>query len=109
MSWGQTSYIKGNVSSAGEPVIGALVIIESLNQSQLTDTLGNFAFSQIPEGTYKIKVQAIDYQNYERTVTLKNGENKKLDIQLDAFRSDLNEVVVTGTMKEVSRTSSQFQ
>lgn len=105
-SWGQTSYIKGNVSSGGEPVIGALVIIEKLNQSQLTDTLGDFAFQEINQGTYKIKVQAIDHQNYERTITLKADENKKLDIQLDALKSDLNEVVVTGTMKEVSRTSS---
>jgi outer membrane receptor for ferrienterochelin and colicins len=104
--FGQTASVKGKVNASGEPVIGALVLIENLNLSQLTDTLGTFHFTQLLEGSYTIRVQALDHQNYERTITLKAGETKKFDVYLNPTTSELGEVVITGTMKEVRKTSS---
>ncbi|GGB92828.1 TonB-dependent receptor [Dyadobacter sediminis] len=99
--------LSGKISIEGqtEPAFGASVYINELKTGTTADTLGNYRLTGIPLGSYTVKISYVAMpalteknvrieQNTVRDFTIKSGENA------------LNEVVVTGTMREVSKLDS---
>lgn len=77
-----------------EPIIGAFVLFHEINQSTITDELGNFKV-QIPKaGKYLIEIKAHDFKSIVVTELI----NKDTTINFILFTSvnELNEVVITG-------------
>lgn len=97
--------LNGRVVSAGSPVAYAPVAVQGTPIGTVTDTLGNFQLN-ISSGTHKIIVAAMGYLRKEITVNLDTLKNKFLLIDLTEFANPLNEVVVSGTLSEVSRSES---
>jgi outer membrane receptor for ferrienterochelin and colicins len=88
-----------------ETAFGAAVYIHELKAGTTADTLGNFRFPNIPTGTYTIKVSYIGMPGLtEKNVRITQSLVK--DFVLKPGANSLNEVVVTGTMKEVSKLDS---
>jgi outer membrane receptor for ferrienterochelin and colicins len=88
-----------------ETAFGASIYISELKTGTTADTLGNYKLSGIPAGTYTIKVSYISMP----PVTVKNiriSQNLTKDFTLKPGANALNEVVITGTMKEVSKLDS---
>ncbi|WP_025763279.1 TonB-dependent receptor [Dyadobacter tibetensis] len=88
-----------------EPAFGASVYINGLNKGATADTSGYYRIDDIPEGIYTIRVGYVAAP----TITVRNLKiNQKLvqDFQFEKGDQDLGEVVVTGTMKEVSKLDS---
>ncbi len=102
----QYGSLSGKVRSEGRGVEYANVGILKLGLGTSTDTAGNFRIEKIPYGTYSLKISCVGYLPYRREITISSSEPLQLTINLQAAESSLGEVVVTGTLKEVSRADS---
>lgn len=102
----QTGTITGSIQDhEGRPLKAAAVSILKLEKETLTDSLGQYELKQIPGGSWTVTVSNFGYVSREQDITV--HENRiVLDISLDPDKDQLEEVVVTGTMKEVSRLES---
>ena len=60
-----TGIITGSVKDkkTQEPLIGAIVSIETTALGTPTDTNGNFSIAGIPAKTYNVKVEALGYED----------------------------------------------
>ncbi|MCE7041319.1 TonB-dependent receptor [Dyadobacter sp. CY312] len=99
--------LSGKISLEGqtEPAFGASVYIQELKTGTTADTSGNYYIGSVPSGTYTIKISYIAHPTVtERNVRI--TQNLKKDFTLKSGENALNEVVVTGTMKEVSKLDS---
>lgn len=79
----------------GDPIIGANVIIESLNLGRATDQEGSFQFENIASGNYQIEISMVGYRTIKRSVELKG--NLEMDFKLKDDLTRLEEVIVMGT------------
>jgi len=102
----QTGRIHGQISSDGKPVEFASVSIPKRQAGTITDSLGIFSISDIPAGTHLVVISSIGYETFEKNITVRPAQSNELNINLRPSDQSLNEVVVTGTMKEVSRMDS---
>ncbi len=101
-SFGQLNTIKGTVlSSNGEKLSFATVIILGTTEGTTTDIDGNFALS-IAQNDAAIIASYIGYNSE----TLDWTKGKTLSFKLKSSSAVLDEVVVSGTMKEVTRMNS---
>ncbi len=104
----QTSTISGRIADNGEPIHNAVVYLADTSWQTVTDSLGNFSLTDVEVGDYQIVVEADFYGVYTQDIVLKEGENPFLSIDLNAddTASQLDELVISGTMKPVSRLES---
>lgn len=102
----QTASIFGKVISEGKPVEFAIVGLIETSFAATTDTLGKFKLKNIPAGKYKIQTACVGFDKMTKTILVKENENCVVNFDLTNFQNSLNEVVVTGTLKEVSRLES---
>lgn len=102
----QTATLKGRVTSENQPVEFANVVLHGTKFGSATDTSGVYLIKNIPAGTYKMIVTAIGYDRTEKTITLKENETTVLNFDLLSNNDVLGEVVISGTMKEVSKLES---
>lgn len=105
-SMAQTANISGKIISVGKPVEFANVGMVGTSIGAATDTSGVYKIKNIKEGDYVIRVSCIGFNKMEKTISIKDGEKITLNFDLTNFQNTLDELVVTGTMKEVSRLES---
>ena len=88
-----------------EPIIGAAIILEGSTIGTTTDFDGNFTISNIPTGTYDIKVQYISYVPYNLSnITIDNSTSKYLEVLLKEDNILLADVVVVAQAKRNTHT-----
>lgn len=79
--------IKGKVTdkATSEALIGANVVIQSLQIGAATDTDGLYQINNIPAGTYTVKASYVGYKPVEqKDVVVKNFQVVELNFELDA-------------------------
>jgi outer membrane receptor for ferrienterochelin and colicins len=96
----QAGAIKGIVTSENQPVMAANVALEGIQKGAATDVDGRFLISNINPGTYNLVVSAVGFSSYERKITVTASDTVSLNIRIQPMLTELEEVVVTGTMKE---------
>ncbi len=79
----------------GDPIVGANVIIESLNLGRATNPEGRFEFENLVVGNYQMAISMVGYRTIKRSVELKG--NLSVDFKLKDDLTRLEEVVVMGT------------
>ena len=79
------------VDAAGEPVIGASVVVKGTNVGTVTDVNGSFALASVP----KEATLVVSYVGY-RTQTIAVGGKSAFDVTLEEDKQLLDEVVVVG-------------
>lgn len=106
--YGQVGKISGRVSANGDPVEFANVGVPGTRYGQATDANGEFEIKDIPTGNYTLVVSMLGYETVKKNIVLSETDNSvHLTIQLRESASALEEVmVVSGTMKEVSKLNS---
>ncbi|MES2864180.1 MAG: TonB-dependent receptor [Bacteroidota bacterium] len=77
-----------------------ITLIE-LGKKTTPDSLGTFVFDSIPNGKHTLEVAFDDY-NQKKQITITN-ETKEIVFNVKASENNIEEVVVTGTLKAVSR------
>lgn len=105
-SWAQTASISGKVTSQGERVEFANVFLKGTHLGTTTNQLGSYLIENIPAGTYQVNVSIVGYKKLEKSISIQEGAALFLDFELIPEQSSLEEVVVSGTMKEVSKLDS---
>ncbi len=101
-----TSSISGKIVSDGKPLELVTVSVKGLNIGVLSDANGDFKLDRVPVGNRTILFSLMGYMSFSQTVNVKTGDNSIAGVNLRASESALDEVVITGTMKEVSRLES---
>lgn len=71
-----------------------------------TDSLGFYKFTNIPIGTYRLSVAAAGFRTITQKISILENQELKLDFELKEDKNELNEVVVSGTLKPVKRLES---
>jgi TonB-linked SusC/RagA family outer membrane protein len=88
--------VEGTVSdqSDGAPLPGATVILVDTNYGTATDADGYFEFTDVPEGTYTLRITFVGYVPLQRSIDVNEDLNLNLSLSMD--QQSLSEVVVTG-------------
>lgn len=98
--------IKGQVKSNGEAVEFAAVLLEKTSFGAVTDESGAFSIGDVPPGDYVMKISYVGYLSDSRKITVRSGETLTIEAELKEDASLLEEVVISGTMKEVTKLQS---
>lgn len=105
----EKSSISGQVfDENGQSAPGANIVIRDVSLAVSTDADGGYTFFNLSRGTYIILVTNIGYKSTQKNVTLKDGENIKIDFHLEAESQSLKEVVVTGSSNPRSKLESSI-
>lgn len=89
--------IVGHVTDANNlPIPGAVILIESLNLSVVTDFNGDYTFVGIANGNYKLKTSCLGCKTLIKDVTVA-GKTVEKNFVLDSAVNDLDEVVLKGS------------
>lgn len=92
--------IVGTVTSGDDAVISANVGIIQLQKGNATNAEGFFRLEDIPVGTYTLEVSSVGFKKYSERIEINAGETLELNIKLEESTLELEQVVVTGTMRK---------
>ena len=106
MGLAQDLTIKGHVADASGPVPYANVLLQGTSLGTTTDEKGMFRLSGLQAGSYTLVVSSLGYRTYRKPVKLGPAPLTDLHITLQPGMESLDEMVVTGTLKAVSRTDT---
>ncbi|WNH08514.1 TonB-dependent receptor [Thalassobellus suaedae] len=96
--------ITGSVFSDGEPLPYVNVYLKGTSKGTTTNENGFYKLNAIETGDYTIIASFTGYQNQRKNITI---SSRDMVINFDLLESEmLEEVVVTGTLKAVSRLES---
>ena len=105
-TYGQGATITGTVSSAGEPVPFVNIYLEQTQIGTSSNELGFYELNNIAAGRYTLIASTIGFDRFRTTLTIKSGKDQLVEIELKPSVESLDEMVVTGTLKPVSRLES---
>ena len=98
--------IAGRISHEGSPVAYATVLLAGTKWGATTDSSGRYRIGQVLLGKYTLKVSAVGYAEQRQSVSVQDGGTAVVNLVLSREAGGLDEVVVTGTMKEMKRLDS---
>ncbi|RED24842.1 outer membrane receptor for ferrienterochelin and colicins [Flavobacterium cutihirudinis] len=87
---------------------GQEINISLLNTNFKTqaDSVGFYKLENVPKGNYKIHVTSTGFKPQTQKISVLENQNLKLDFELTEDQNELNEIVVSGTLKAVKRLES---
>ncbi|HEX8576860.1 MAG TPA: TonB-dependent receptor, partial [Flavobacterium sp.] len=93
---------KGSISGKitderGQPTADVVLLLRETNKTISPDATGSYSFTNLDAGSYTLVVSGIGTERIEKVVTVKDGENTRLDVALKNSSETLNEVVITGS------------
>lgn len=100
---GQVTQISGKVLSEDGPLPFATIQINAGAINLISDEMGQFAVSDLVEGRYSIEAQFVGFEPQIKSVTLAGSP---VTVTFNLRPSELSEVVITGTLKEMDRLDS---
>ena len=103
ISFSQQYPIKGVVVSNNNPLEGATITIEGTKIGTITDQYGNFSLNISKIKNTKIIISYLGYKPYEHTIVSYTDDIGLIELQKE---NQLNEVVISGTLKPVSKLNS---
>lgn len=102
--FGQKSTLEGKVlDENAEPIPFATILLKGSKQGSQANENGIFTIANLNTSTIRLSVSSVGFQKKELDINLTEEETTSITVILTPLASSLDEVVVTGTMKEVSR------
>lgn len=98
--------VRGTVRSGGQPVAFAHVGVVGGTQGASADEQGRYSIVEVPAGRQTIQATGVGYASASRTLHVEAGKESVVDFELAEDNAELKAVVVTGTLKEVTRLAS---
>ncbi len=82
--YSQTGMVRGIVKnqSTGEPIVGAMVLVEGTPFGSTTDKLGWFEIKDVPPGRYGLVVTALDFEAKRIEVSVLSDEVSYVNVEL---------------------------
>lgn len=102
----QTAVVHGHVLSNKKPVPFASISIMPSGKGAVSDSAGYYQLQQLKVGSYQLKISAAGFAPVAKKLQLANDSTAEINIELRSLESALEDVVVTGTLKEVKRLES---
>ncbi|MFD2201248.1 TonB-dependent receptor [Shivajiella indica] len=99
----QTGNIEGHITSSGQPLVQATILLQNTQLGAVSDFDGKFSIQQIPAGNYKLQVRAVGFATTLIDVTVDAGKTTAVTKEINEDRIGLNEVVVSSSRYEHSR------
>lgn len=90
----------------GLPLEFVNVFIKDLNKGATTNSFGVFKFDQLDLGSHQLLVSFVGYESSNQNIQIVDQTSNHVDITLKVIASKLDEFVVSGTMKPISKTES---
>jgi TonB-linked SusC/RagA family outer membrane protein len=92
----QSSTITGTISDAesGEPIPQVNVFITELQTGDATDFDGRYEISNVPHGSYTLRISSIGYRTIDRQIAV-SATNTTFNFEMEADVRLLDDVVVT--------------
>lgn len=99
--YAQESVITGSViTTDGEPLIGASVLIKGTATGTTTDVNGQFRLTSLKSGKYTLVIAYLGYISKEEAITLASGEKKVFTIKLEEDAVQVQTTTVTAKSHE---------
>lgn len=102
----QNATIKGIITYNNKPVEFANVGLTGTSFGTSTNANGAFVLQNIPSGTYEFQINIVGYKRFRKNIIIDSSSPIIINHELIAIDNTLNEVVVTATMKEMSKSES---
>ncbi len=96
----------GHVISNGEHIPFVTVMVKGTTIGTATDETGHYQIINLPEGSLTIIAKSLGYKPQEKVITIKAGETKELNFDLEEDFLSLEQVVVTGDRNATNRIES---
>lgn len=94
--WAQTGSITGTIKDNDEPMPGIIISLENQPFNTVTDIDGHFKLTNIPYGTYTLRVSSLGYETLHQQLEL-NGDVALGTLTLQV--QSLNEVKIIANIK----------
>lgn len=101
-----TASISGKIAVENKEIQQVTILLLKTKYKTQTDSLGIYKIENIPAGNYKIQISSLGLKTVFKNLILKEKEHLILDYKLKENENELNEVVVSGTLKAVKRLES---
>jgi outer membrane receptor for ferrienterochelin and colicins len=102
----QRGTISGTITSMGKPAAYATVVLANTSLATVADSAGHFQIADVPVGSFTLSVSLSGHQKPSKKIQIMDSSIINVDFDLITAGNDLDEVVVTGTLKEVKRIES---
>ncbi|WP_159800153.1 TonB-dependent receptor [Flavobacterium sp. MK4S-17] len=104
-AYSQTT-IKGTVTGSNEPIPGVSITISPSGETFVTNENGYFEIKNNTPGNYKMVFNFIGFITERREIKVGSEKEISININLKEDSQALEEVVITGTMKEMRKSES---
>lgn len=104
LSSAQTT-MKGKITSEGQSLSGANIVLKNTKYATISDSMGVYSITNIPSGNYEVLVSYTGFKSQKKNSSVIDTTEITLDFDLKDSHV-LDEVVITGTLKAVSRLES---
>jgi outer membrane receptor for ferrienterochelin and colicins len=101
----QNSSISGKISSDSEALPYVNIYLKKTKFGVSTDENGLYDLKNIPKGNYTLIISSIGYQTKSIKITIGNTQKLTRNFSLSEDNS-LDEIVISGTLRPVSKTNS---
>lgn len=102
----QNGNISGTITSGSKPGGYATVVLQNTALATIADSSGHFLMQGVPIGSYMLRISLSGHQKLSKRIEIKDKDSLNISFDLIPRLNDLDEVVVTGTLKEVRRIES---
>ena len=98
--------IHGVVKDDIDVIPFANIYIKETNQGVSSNENGYYSIENLSAGTYTLIISSVGYKTERKKFTIQENKNIEVNIKLIESSESLDEVVITGTLKPVSRMES---
>jgi outer membrane receptor protein involved in Fe transport len=101
----QTGSVAGRVTDAktGQPIAAASVVLVGTRWHATTGDDGRYRLEDVTAGTYTLTASRIGYAKQSQSLMVVTGQEVTVDVALQVAATELEQVVVTGTVVPTER------
>ncbi len=93
--------LKGTIKDAkGEAIRMVTVHVLNTDISTLSNDAGVFSINSLNEGSYTLQFSSVGFASQSAQVTLKNGADNSIEVQMNTNQVQLEEITITAEKKE---------
>lgn len=104
LSSAQTT-MKGKITSEGQSLSGENIVLKNTKYATISDSMGVYSIKNISSGNYEVLISYTGFKSQKKNISVTDTTEITLDFDLKDSHV-LDEVVITGTLKAVSRLES---